>query len=141
MHVSLEITLTGNGQGTGQDSPATVPRLSGILVPEFRDFLSGGILVAGLSRRFLSRSRLSRGLESRSRSKHGEFAGRDRDPVIVPGQSPIPGRNGIVAIFCPGPALPADVPGTNKASGQIKYIIFNLFVIYKFNYIKIKNEA
>ena len=134
MHVSLEITLTGNGQGTGQDSPATVPRLSGILVPEFRDFLSGGILVAGLSRRFLSRSRLSRGLESRSRSKHGEF-------VIVPGQSPIPGRNGIVAIFCPGPALPADVPGTNKASGQIKYIIFNLFVIYKFNYIKIKNEA
>ena len=66
-----------------RDGPAV-----GILVPKFRDLLSRGILVAGLSRRFLSRSRLSRGFESRSRS--WGFAGRDRDPDIVPGQPPIP---------------------------------------------------
>ena len=68
----------------------TVPGLSGILVPKCRDLLSRGILVAGLSRRFLSRSRLSRGIESRSRSRSWGFAGRDRDPDIVPGQPPIP---------------------------------------------------
>ena len=66
----------------------TVPGLSGIFVPKCRDLLSRGILVAGLSRRFLSRSRLSRGFESRSRS--WGFAGRDRDPDMVPGQPPIP---------------------------------------------------
>ena len=69
----------------------TVPGLSGILVPKCRDLLSRGIFVAGLSRRFLSRSRLSRGFESRSRSRSWGFAGRDRDPDIVPGQPPIPG--------------------------------------------------
>ena len=57
----------------------TVPELSGILVPKCRDLFSRGILVAELSR-------LSLGFESRSRS--WESAGRDRDPVIVPG--PIP---------------------------------------------------
>ena len=66
----------------------TVPGLSGILVPKCRDSLSRGILVAGLSRRFLFRSRLSRGFESRSRS--WGFAGRDRDRDIVPGKPPIP---------------------------------------------------
>ena len=68
----------------------TVPGLSGIFVPKCRDLLSRGILVAGLSRRFLSRSRLSRGFESRSRSRSWEFAGRNRNPDIVPGQPPIP---------------------------------------------------
>ena len=42
----------------------TVPGLSGILVPKCRDLLSRVILVAGPSRRFLSRSRLSRGFVS-----------------------------------------------------------------------------
>ena len=65
-----------------------VPELSGILVPKCRDFLSRGILVAGLSCRFLSQSRLSRDFESRSWSR--EFVERDWGPDIVPGQPPIP---------------------------------------------------
>ena len=47
----------------------TDPELSGILVPKYRGLLSRWILVPGLSRKSLSRSRLSRGLKSLSRSK------------------------------------------------------------------------
>ena len=53
----------------------TISGLSGILVPKCRDLLSRAILVAGLPRRFFSRSRLSRGFESRSRSQSRGFAG------------------------------------------------------------------
>ena len=66
----------------------TLPGLSGILVPKCRDLLSRVLFIEGLSRRFLSRSRLFRGFESRSRS--WGFASQDRDPDLVPGQPPIP---------------------------------------------------
>ena len=44
---------------------------TGILVPKCPDLLSRGISVPGLSRRFLSRSRLFRDFEFRSRSQWG----------------------------------------------------------------------
>ena len=68
----------------------TVPGLSGILVPKNRDLLSRRILVAG-SHRFLSRSRLSPGFESRSRSQSRGFAGPGTGSPQIPGQAPIPG--------------------------------------------------
>ena len=46
----------------------TVPGLTEIIVPKWRNFLSRGILGPGLSCRFLFRSQLSRGFKSRSRS-------------------------------------------------------------------------
>ena len=59
--------------------------------PECRDSLSRGILVAGLSRRFLSRSRLFCEIESRSRSQSQGFAGPGPGSRRIPGQPPIPG--------------------------------------------------
>ena len=73
--------------GTGHERDMSVPGLSGICVPKFRDLLSRGILAWGLSRRCLSRSRLSRGSESRSQSRG--FAGPGSRQI--PGQPPIPG--------------------------------------------------
>ena len=42
--------------------------------PKCRDLLSSEIFVAGLSHRFLSRPRLSRGFKTRSRLRHGKTA-------------------------------------------------------------------
>ena len=82
---------TGTGTQSRDRQRGTVPGLTGILVPRCRDLLSRKILVAGLSHRFFSRSRLSRGFGSRSRS--WGFAGQDRDPGIAPGQPPIRARD------------------------------------------------
>ena len=79
--------VPGPDMGKGRDG--TVPRFF-VPVPKYQDSLSRGILIAGLFRRFLSPSQLSRGFESRFRS--WVFAGRNRDLDIVPGQPPIPGK-------------------------------------------------
>ena len=77
----------------------TVPGLTVILVPRCRDLLSRGILVTGLSRRFLSRSRLSRGFESRSRS--WGFVGRPGLPTLSWDNRPSLDKTGL-EIFAPG---------------------------------------
>ena len=75
----------------GSQIPNPYPRNENSTVPRVqtytnKDLLSRGILVTGLSNRFLSRSRLCRGFKSRCKSLRDQ----DRDPDIVPGQPPIP---------------------------------------------------
>ena len=81
-----------NHENLSQSRCHGIPKAPGqILVPTCRALLSHGILVPALSRRFLSRFRLSRGVESGYQSRG--FAGPGPRSRQIPGQPPIPGLN------------------------------------------------
>ena len=95
--LSRTTEFESRGSGTERDlcpieywDKGTVPGLGGILVPICRDLLSRTIIVPGLFRRFLSRSRMSRSIESRSRFKSRGFPGTGSR--YCPGKNPLSER-------------------------------------------------